>query len=568
MAIQRESVETRLLAVERMLGEIDSRLRALESESPQPLFDGIAPAAAVDTASQPVADVAGTLTLVGRTLLIIAGAYLLRALSASAVIRPGIGVALGLAYAASWTVVAYRTAPRRPLSATFFGVATALISLSLTWEATSRLALLTPLAGASVLTMATAILLFTAWRRRLRALAWITTVGACVTGGVLLFATLSVITYTTFLIFLGIATLWLGYDREWTVLRWVTAAVADLAVLVLIARVLATPPRDDPAGVMSVQVLMLIAYLGSIAIRTLARGRDVVPFEVVQSAVMLPVALGGALTVAHHTGAGAAPLAVALLGVAAGCYVVEFVDRRQTRGANRYFYTSLALVFALTGAELIAAGSIQAALWLLFAVIAGWLARRSDHPTLAVHAVVYLIAAAISSGLLVTTTTGWFAAADAAWRPVEPAAWAVLAVLALLWLMPPRTATSAQAVVARAVRFLLAVVGVVVGAAVCIVLARWLMSFAGVAPSAGGVATVRTGVIAVGALAVAWLGRAAATREFGALLYPLLGYGAVKLVIEDLRLSSPLLLVVAFALYGGALILGPRVAQSGRGRAA
>jgi hypothetical protein len=41
-------------------------------------------------------------------------------------------------------------------------------------------------------------------------------------------------------------------------------------------------------------------------------------------------------------------------------------------------------------------------------------------------------------------------------------------------------------------------------------------------------------------------------------------WGAVKLMLEDFRTSPPSVLFVAFALYGGALILGPRVVRGPR----
>jgi hypothetical protein len=46
------------------------------------------------------------------------------------------------------------------------------------------------------------------------------------------------------------------------------------------------------------------------------------------------------------------------------------------------------------------------------------------------------------------------------------------------------------------------------------------------------------------------------------LLYPVLAAGAVKLLFEDMRTSPPKLQFVAFALYGIALILGPRLART------
>jgi hypothetical protein len=86
-----------------------------------------------------------------------------------------------------------------------------------------------------------------------------------------------------------------------------------------------------------------------------------------------------------------------------------------------------------------------------------------------------------------------------------------------------------------------------------------MLERAGISASAGLVATVRTGVLAIAVVGVAWLGRREATRAFGYLLYPVLAWGAVKLVIEDFAWSPPALLFVALALYGAALILGPRV---------
>ena len=115
-----------------------------------------------------------------------------------------------------------------------------------------------------------------------------------------------------------------------------------------------------------------------------------------------------------------------------------------------------------------------------------------------------------------------------------------------------------ESLASRVWRFL-ALVSVV---GVCVVVIRSLLPPDAAVPlHAGLVATLRTGVLAAAAIIVAWLGRRLGTREFGALLYPVLGWGALKLLIEDFRTSPPSLLFVAFALYGGALILGPRIAK-------
>lgn len=559
-----DGLDARLCRLEQALAAVEGRLRVLEgAATPRPAA-APAPADGPDVAAfRP--DLVGPLGLVGRTFVVLAGAYLLRALAESGTVDRTTGVALGLAYAAAWTAAAWRVAPRNRPSATSLGACTVLIAFPLLWEATTRFGLLTPQAGAAALTATTALVLLTAWRRDLHALAWIATIGACALAALLLVATGATVVFTVFLIAAGVAALWLGYDREWTALRWPVALVADLAVVGLAGRALTTPPREAPLLVLAIQVLLLVGYLGSIAVRTLLRGREVLPFEAVQTAAILVAGLGGAMVVAHQTGTGALLLGLALLMLAQAGYAVAlaFVDRHQGHGANFYFYTSLALVFMLTGSELVLGGPRLGVLWASLGILAAWAARRHGRGTLAVHSLVYVAAATVPSGLASASLAGLFASAESPWAPADAAAWAVLAAIAICWLLSrPMTGQSAAAG-PNLTRWALACMVAASVAGVAVVLARSMLPPAlGLPLLSAIVATVRTGVLAAAAVAVAWLGRRAATLEFGVLLYPVLGWGAVKLLAEDVPTSPPLLLFVAFALYGGALIAGPRIAKT------
>ena len=82
-------------------------------------------------------------------------------------------------------------------------------------------------------------------------------------------------------------------------------------------------------------------------------------------------------------------------------------------------------------------------------------------------------------------------------------------------------------------------------------------------PDAGILATIRTSVLAAAALALAWAGRFERFRESAWLLYPLLAIGGLKLLVEDLPRSRPATLFVALALFGGALIIAPRLSKGG-----
>jgi hypothetical protein len=79
----------------------------------------------------------------------------------------------------------------------------------------------------------------------------------------------------------------------------------------------------------------------------------------------------------------------------------------------------------------------------------------------------------------------------------------------------------------------------------------------------GVLATVRTGVLAFGTLAIAWVGRQPRYREWGWLVYPLLIGIGVKMIGQDFKYSRPATLFIALALYGAALIVAPRLRRSG-----
>jgi hypothetical protein len=559
------TVDARLDRLERALASVEARLRQVEAAGwRDDTGSGVVEAPAVPIAAARAvasADVTGTLTLVGRTFVILAGAYALRALTESGVLDRTTGAAAGLAYAVAWSVVAWRMDAARALSATFFGACTVLVGYPLVFEATVRFALLTPAASAAALGVTTGLVLATAWRRDLHALAWIATVTACGLAAALLVATGSAVPFSLCLVAVGIATLWLGYDREWRLLRWVSAAFADLAAVGLVGRALATPPRDDPSHVVAVQLALLVGYLGSIAIRTLARGRSVVPFEVVQAAATLGAGLAAVL-VAHRVGTGAAPLGAALVMLAVACYAVAFafLDRENARG-NFYFYTSLAIVFALAGSDLLLGASPLGLSWAVMAVSAGAAGRRFGRSALTVHSAVYVVAAAGVTGLLAQPLRALLAPAAGAWPGVTAPEWAVMAALVACVVLSATDGARTAGPGADASRWTLAVVASAALAGTAIVALRGILPPDPAPLHAAAVATLRTGVLAASAIAVAWLGRFDPMRAFGTLLYPVLGVGALKLLLEDFRTSPPSLLVVALALYGGALILGPRIAR-------
>jgi hypothetical protein len=521
--------------------------------------DGDAAAAALLRSD--AASVAGSVSLTGRTLLVLAGAFLLRALTDSGKIPTSLGVALAFVYAGVSIAAADRAAGRGLLaSAGFHGAAAVAIGFPLLFEATSKFKLLPTSLSAVLLTAFTAVALAVAVRRRFQVFAWLVVVAAIPTAFALMLAAGRVAPPLVFLVLLGAATLWLGYVLDWHGLRWPAAAAANLAVLFLAVEAVRPGAPDGPVTAVLLQFALVAAYLGSTAVRTLGLRRNVVPFELVQAAAVLVVGLGGAAFVTAKVGMGATALGALSLAFGAGAYGVAFafVERRQHSAVNFYYYTTIAIAFVLAGATFLLPAVPRAIFWAALALGTAVAARRAERITLAAHAAGYAVVAAIASGLLAHAGEAAFASPAHEWSPAPAAAVAVAAALAAAaW------ALATAPVRSRLHRAPRVVFVVVLAASAAGLLIGWISAAVAGAPGAGAdagiVATVRTAVLALGALALAGMGRTGAWMEARWLAWPVLAVTGVKLLVEDLPRSRPATLFLAFAVYGVALILVPRL---------
>lgn len=558
-----EIVDGRLAAIERRLDRLEAREIAAAGRAagaparPIPPFAGDSPGGGMP-------DVGSLVTLLGRTLFALAGAFLLRALTDSGQLAAGLGVLLGLAFATSWIAMADRAGGReRGASATFHGLAFVLIAFPLLFEATTRFHFLTAATAAVGLSACTALALAVSWRRRLHGLAWVATMGGMATAMVLVMGTAELGPFALFLVLLGVTTLWLGYVQEWTLLRWPVALLADLAILVLSLRAVAGG-ADTPAIGFSAQILLLVAYFGSFATRTLLLNRDVIPFEVAQSIGAALAGLGGAVYLTRMVGSGGLPLGAVILVLAASCYAAAavFVERRESRRRNYLFYTSAGLVLALAGGALEISAASVGPVYAVFGVAAASAGRLSRRVTYRAHAAVYLTAAVVASGLLPHVLYGL----GLPFVPQSRPSVAMLGVLVLcgvaMWGLGLEAAGHAPSPERRVPRVLVLVLllGGVLAATV-----GWILPAVSSAdpPSPGLVATVRTALLVAGILALAWADRLWSFVEGAWLVYPLLVMTGLKFLLEDFRAGQPATLFVGFALYGLALIAGPRLRRQG-----
>ena len=503
------------------------------------------------------------LPVLGRALLGLAGAYLLRALTESGTFAPQAGVAIGLLYALLWLVWAARTHAALRSETALRSLTSVLVLAPLLWEATLRFHAISTWTAGAMLLLFTVFGLAVSWRKDLLIVATITTLAGLGTAAGLLMATHDVLPFTFVFLATAAAVEASACLDHWLSERWLAAATADLSVL--LATWLVTNARGLPEAyapiphswLLASQVLLLAIYLSSTIIRTLWRGFTFTAFETAQCALAFLIGVGGGLRLSNQSSAAGA-LAVAC---AAACYVVSFalLDRGSSHGRNFYTYSTFGILLALAGSRILLSGAAASGAWLALAIGCIWAGVFFGRLTLQVHGAVYLLLALASSGAL--QQAGDFLLGTAAWPGEKPAAIGAGALAAAFcYLLATRHARGERGTWSlRAFRLAVAAALVWLAAGVAAgVLTTAYHALFGAGASHAYCATLRTGVLAAAALLLAWAGSRWHRLELSRLIYPVMIAGAYRLVVEDLRQDRKAALFLSLLLYGAALMALPR----------
>jgi len=509
------------------------------------------------------------LSLVGRSLIVLGGAFLLRWLTQSGVLPQKLGSVLGMLYALAWVAMADFDAGRgRRHSASFHGVAGSLIALPLLVEVTTKFHYLTPKLSAIHLLAFIILGLVVAGRRKLRALAWLVTVPAAPLAFLLAVKTQATTPFLVSLLILGFATLWLGYLRHWHVLATVMAGFVNvgLSLMVMDYVVVSNRVSSEPdAALWEVLFLLfgLVAlYFGSYCYRVFSRKRTITPIEIGNTLVVVLVGLGGAAMVIDASKHSMFPLGIVCIVLAMASYTAAygFLPRRDPNRRNFLFYTLIALAMVLLGFEMLLQRPAAAVALTATALVAGALAKRISSPILYLHGAAYLIAAIFRSGLLAVTKSGLVgqSVALADWLHVP-----LLSILALTaiypWLPRPQGRPTDTYLGRRAIDLFLLIAVLASSALVVSLVAQLSPRGEGAGLYKGLLACTRTGALALAAALLAWNSRRSRFGNLTWLVYTLLVLGAVKLVYEDITAGDAATLFFSLGLYGGVLILAPRL---------
>jgi hypothetical protein len=509
---------------------------------------------------------AGALPLVGRALLGLAGAYLLRALTEYGALPRAIGVAAGIVYAMAWLVVAARAPAGARLEVAIHGMTAALVLGPLLVETTLQLKAVQPAAAAALLALFSIFGLLVSWRKNLAGVAWITTLAALATSLVLLVGTHDVAPFTLGVLLVAAAVEASALRDHWLSERWIVAASADLCVVLLIW--LITRPGGLPesyAPIPTVAALaalgmLLVVYVGSTVGRTLVRGLAITPFETAQTVVAFAISLWGALRIAASQPGVAAMVGAGAVLCGAACYLVSFafLERKPAAARNLYTYSTFGFLLLAAGSRLLLAGQALALLWAAIAVACAWIGIRSKRNTLCMHGAMYLAAASLASGLALGSGIHLFQPGAGSAPEFGALATAVAAAVAtvLSFLEPDEGARRLP---------VLLIAGIAVWAWAG--LASWALaasshSIGSPSAAAGLAPTLATVVLSAMAVALAWAGRRWGGAELTWLVPPVLLLAGYKLVTQDLRKSQTLALFISLLSYGIVLVWMPRILRA------
>jgi hypothetical protein len=498
------------------LRSVEARLTALEgAAAPKgPRSVPVSPAPPVPaTSAAPESPMSSWAALAGKCLFVLAGAFLVRALTDSGTLPRGVGVALGLAYSMTWLVVADRTGRTgSAAAANAWGVTALVIACPLVWEASTRFNVLPPAGAALALFAVTMAALAASVRRNLHALSWVSVFSALVTAIALLVTTHALVAFAAFLVVLTAASWAASVRTGWPGLPWAPAAVANLVVLEVVW--IASRPEGlpeaylglSPGAVLALALALFAAPLAGTVRRAFSRVGTPDAFEAVQ--------MGAAL------------------------FLLVFAVSRLTPLAG----LPPSLVWGLAG---------------FAAAVAPVRAVGSAAPA---YGAVLLVAAAFVSGLVAFAGHA-FLGSPVAGRP-SPDSILVLSVSAVATaLLARRVRAGPYGLAARGAMFALACVSIVGAGA----LAEWGLALL-VAPDGdpGRTASVRSAVLAAASVLLASCRRLPTLSPIARFATPVLAFSALKLLFEDLPHGRPSTLVATFVLYGAALMIVPRILRSPR----
>ncbi len=544
------------------LDELEQRVTALEHSSlPLPFSATVEPPAVPAASLGPTKSIAGgsgAFAVVGRAMLGIAGAYLLRAIAESELIPKPIVAAVAIAYAVMWLAWGARTRAGAWFASSVYACASSLILAPMLWELTMRFKVLpasTAACAVGLFASAAFVLARKPDQVHLLRIANITASSLALV--------LAIATHVT-LPFIGVLLLMVAFSeyamsREHASgARIFVAFAADLAVWVLLF-IYSSPfsTRLDYPSVAAFWLLLpgialFSIFATSISTRSILRRGKITAFETLQTTVVFVMMAYSFLLFGPPTSriiVGVLCLALSFAG-----YVAVFKPIECMREPFN------ATVFASWSAALFLAGNwfCIPASWLpaslsMAAVGATLAGSRMRRLVLEFHGTVYLLTAGVASGL------PGYVLRVATEIPKEAPPWGIdlvsaCAVICYVTVNSDRN----QPWQPKTLHLVSACLGIL-GVTALLLQGLTVLASLFVNPAAHHLALVRTLALCAVALGLAFIGAHWRRLELTRLGFAVLVFLAIKLIAEDLRHGHLGYTAASICLVAITLIAVPRV---------
>ncbi|MGO9337721.1 MAG: hypothetical protein ACLPY1_09460 [Terracidiphilus sp.] len=549
------------------LESLEQRVYVLEHPSEAPktavMMEASVPTTPQSAEGLSSAQTAGLFSVLGKAMLGIAGAYLLRAVAESTSLPKAAVAAIAIAYALMWLVWAVRVQADTWIPSAIYAGTSALILTPMIWELTLSFKVLSPVAAAAILAAFVLAASALAWKRDLTPVFWIANLGAAVAALSLAIATRELNPFLAVLLLMSLVCEYSSEHQHARSVRPFVAAAADLAVWVSIfiysgpqsAR--ADYPSLGAAALLAPACMLFLIYAASISIRTTILGQNITLFETLQATISFALAAFSVLSFAPQFGS--IGLGIVCLLLSAACYALVFTFARGLAPGRNY------QVFAAWGTALLLAGSLLClpALGLALCLALGAVAFtllgvRLGRLTLQVHGVVLLASVAVASGLL-----NYVFNALAGNLPIVLAPGAAVAAACALVCYAAGNQAPAHHWVRQSLRLIPAALAVCALTALLVQLFLHLVALR-IVPDIYHVAFIRTLSICAVALALAFAGVRFHRPELTRIAYAAVVFVAAKLIFEDLRHGHLEFIAASIFLFAITLIVVPRLAHMGQ----
>jgi hypothetical protein len=554
-----EQLTEQLHALERRIAALESRdeksrdlpLPAAPIQRPRP--------PATWRGFPPVETPAGAITIIGKAVLGLAGAYLLRALAESNAIPKLPVLVVAILYACFWMLWAVRTTAKSRFTSVTYSLTSALILSPMLWETTVSFHVLSPTLASVVLVGFVVLTIALAWKRDLQLIPWVATLSSVITAIALIIATQELVPLTAALLAIALTTEIAACLGHRLTLRLIPAIAADFSVWLLVYILTAETLTEgyhpaSPATLAILSLSLLAIYGAAIAFRTFIKRDHITILEIAQGIAAFILATFGTLRATHNYASPA--LGGFFLILSAACYwgaLFRFTDDVHTR--NRRVFATWAAALLLAGSFLALPASASLIFLSLSSVAATALYARTAKLSLGLHASFNLIAAGAISPLPLYAANALAGTVPSApdWQISLVALSALACYVAgsrhpeaeikrrLLWIVP-----------GAVISFTIAALAI---AAIVELIAPHLTL------DASRLSVIRTVVNCALALALAFLCLRLHRVELGWLAYASVAFGTLKLLFEDLRFGNAASLVVSLLFYGLVLILLPKLTR-------